>query len=115
MYFPDDAEQCYARVSVLADGVKCQEYNASWDLQGGFKCYIALAPGQEITLLAELDMNSEHFELDTFADGVIRNYAQSTHNPANTHRKQVFEIPKGIYRVGRSLYRAPMVTSILPH
>ncbi|KAL8962935.1 MAG: hypothetical protein Q9183_005077 [Haloplaca sp. 2 TL-2023] len=60
-------------------------------------------------------MNSEHFELDTFADGVLRNYAQSTHNPANTHRKQVFEIPKGIYRIGRSLYRTPMVTSPLSH
>ncbi|KAL8734109.1 MAG: hypothetical protein Q9181_003298 [Wetmoreana brouardii] len=114
MRFEDKAAQCSATVTVLADGHECQEYNASGDEHANLKCYIPLLPGQTISVRVALDMTSEHFEVDLFTDGVIRNFWQSSRNTVNKHRSPSVEFTQGIYRIGRSLYRSPLSTVAIP-
>ncbi|KAL9594125.1 MAG: hypothetical protein Q9179_005542 [Wetmoreana sp. 5 TL-2023] len=114
MRFEDSAAGCFATVTVLVDGQECPEYNASCDEHGNLKCYIPLLPGQTISIRVALDMTSEHFEVDLFTDGVVRNFWQSTRNTVNKHRAPIVEFTQGIYRMGRSLYRSSLSTMAIP-
>lgn len=68
---------------------------------------------QEISVQVAMDMNSEHFEVDLFTDGVIRNFWQSTRNSVNKHRAPNVEFTQGIYKTMRSLYRSKMITATI--
>lgn len=78
------------------------------------QCYIPLMSEQTITVAVQLDMVSEHFEVDLFVDGVIRNFWQSTRNPVNKHRAPLVVFSQGIYKDTRSLYRSSMTTAAIP-
>ncbi|KAL8945951.1 MAG: hypothetical protein Q9222_007586 [Ikaeria aurantiellina] len=114
MHYLDDIAMCSANVTVLADGRECPEYMMKGDEQGNLSCYIPLMSEQTITVEIALDMTSEHFEVDLFTDGVIRNFWQSTRNTVNKHRAPKVTFHQGIYKDQRSLYRAEMVTSCIP-
>ncbi|KAL8714665.1 MAG: hypothetical protein Q9220_001614 [cf. Caloplaca sp. 1 TL-2023] len=114
MRFQDEPANCSATVTVLADGRECPEYMMKHDEQGNISCYIPLMSDQTITVEIALDMTAEHFEVDLFTDGVIRNFWQSTRNTVNKHRAPKVTFHQGIYRDQRSLYRADMVTGCLP-
>ncbi|KAL8905215.1 MAG: hypothetical protein Q9207_002770 [Kuettlingeria erythrocarpa] len=110
MRFEDRIAQCSATVTVLADGRECPEYSIGGDEHGNLKCYIPLMPDQVISVQVQMDMTSEHFEVDLFTDGVIRNFWQSTRNSVNKHRAPNVEFTQGIYKALRSLYRSTMTT-----
>ncbi|KAL8994014.1 MAG: hypothetical protein Q9169_005913 [Polycauliona sp. 2 TL-2023] len=69
---------------------------------------------QVITVDVELDMVSEHFEVDLFVDGVIRNFWQSTRNAVNKHRAPSVGFTQGIHKDTRSMYRSDMITAAIP-
>ncbi|KAL8932332.1 MAG: hypothetical protein Q9211_006374, partial [Gyalolechia sp. 1 TL-2023] len=114
MRFVDNVAQCTAQVTILADGRECPEYSITGDEHGNLKCYIPLMSDQEISVQVAMDMNSEHFEVDLFTDGVIRNFWQSTRNSVNKHRAPNVEFTQGIYKTHRSLYRSNMSTAVIP-
>ncbi|KAL9597794.1 MAG: hypothetical protein Q9219_004921 [cf. Caloplaca sp. 3 TL-2023] len=120
MHFVDNADdvekdaRCSARVTILADGRECPEYCITGDIHGNLKCYIPLMSDQNISVQVAMNMNSEHFEVDFFADGVIRNFWQSTRNPVNKHRAPSVEFTQGIYKTMRSLFRSNMTTVPIP-
>lgn len=114
MRFVDNIAQCTVQVTVLADGRECPEYSITGDEHGNLQCYIPLMSDQEISVQVSMDMNAEHFEVDLFADGVIRNFWQSTRNSVNKHRAPNVEFTQGIYKAHRSLYRSNMSTSLIP-
>lgn len=110
MRFVDSIAQCSATVTILADGRECPEYSIVGDEHGNLKCYTPLMPDQVISVQVAMDMTSEHFEVDLFTDGVIRNFWQSTRNSVNKHRAPSVEFTQGIYKSMRSLYRSNMTT-----
>ncbi|KAL8936976.1 MAG: hypothetical protein Q9216_004653 [Gyalolechia sp. 2 TL-2023] len=114
MRFVDNIAQCTAQVTILADGRECPEYSITGDEHGNLKCYIPLMSDQQIAVQVAMDMNAEHFEVDLFTDGVLRNFWQSTHNSVNKHRAPNVEFTQGIYRTHRSLYRSNMSTAVIP-
>ncbi|KAI4097482.1 MAG: hypothetical protein LQ344_000214 [Seirophora lacunosa] len=114
MRFVDSIAQCNATVTILADGRECPEYSIVGDEHGNLKCYIPLMPDQVISVQVAMDMTSEHFEVDLFTDGVIRNFWQSTRNSVNKHRAPSVEFTQGIYKYMRSLYRSSMTTTSIP-
>ncbi|KAL8739720.1 MAG: hypothetical protein Q9190_007505, partial [Brigantiaea leucoxantha] len=59
-------------------------------------------------------MDSPHFEADIFADGVLRNFWQSSRNKVNTRRSPDIEFTQGIHKFCRSTYRSQMVTALVP-
>ena len=114
MRFVDNIAQCTAQVTILADGRECPEYCITGDEHGNLKCYIPLMADQDISVQVAMDMDSEHFEVDLFADGVIRNFWQSTRNSVNKHRAPSVEFTQGVYKESRSLYRSKMTTGVIP-
>ena len=115
MRLEDTISKCSASVTILADGRECPEYDIKGDETGNLCCYIPLMSDQVISVQISLDMTSEHFEVDLFTDGVIRNFWQSTRNAVNRHRAPNVEFTQGIYKDGRSLYRANMTTIDIPN
>ncbi|KAL8695021.1 MAG: hypothetical protein Q9224_003461 [Gallowayella concinna] len=105
MRFFDSISKCNAAVKILADGQECPQYDISGDEHGNMTCYIPLMSEQVITVDVALDMVSEHFEVDFFVDGVIRNFWQSTRNSVNKHRAPIVGFTQGIYKDTRSMYR----------
>lgn len=114
MRFVDSIAQCSAQVTVLADGREVPEYCIGADEHGNLNCYIPLMPDQVISVEVAMDMISEHFEVDFFTDGVIRNFWQSTRNSVNKHRAPNVGFTQGIYKSLRSLYRSTMTTAAIP-
>ena len=114
MRFSDSIAKCHATVKVMADGNDCPQYKITGDEHGNMQCYIPLMSEQSITAEIQLDMVSEHFEVDFFVDGVIRNFWQSTRNSVNKHRAPTVAFTQGIYKDTRSLYRSDMITAAIP-
>ncbi|KAL8773157.1 MAG: hypothetical protein Q9209_001833 [Squamulea sp. 1 TL-2023] len=114
MRFSDHIAKCHATVKIMADGHECPQYNITGDEHGNMQCYIPLMSDQVITAEVALDMVSEHFEVDLFVDGVIRNFWQSTRNTVNKHRAPIVGFTQGIYRDTRSMYRSDMMTVAIP-
>ncbi|KAL8815244.1 MAG: hypothetical protein Q9223_005603 [Gallowayella weberi] len=114
MRFLDSISKCNAAVKVLADGQECPQYNIIGDEHGNMTCYIPLMSEQMITVDVALDMVSEHFEVDFFVDGVIRNFWQSTRNSVNKHRAPTVSFTQGIYKDTRSMYRSETITTPIP-
>lgn len=114
MRFVDSIAQCTVTVLVLADGREVPEYSIDGDEHGNLMCYIPLMPDQVISVQVVMDMTSEHFEVDLFTDGVVRNFWQSTRNSVNKHRAPNVEFTQGIYKSMRSLYRSTMTTTSIP-
>ena len=114
MRFSDHIASCHATVKITADGHECPQYNIMGDEHGNMLCYIPLMSEQVVTVEVALDMVSEHFEVDLFVDGVIRNFWQSTRNTVNKHRAPIVGFTQGIYKDTRSMYRSEMVTVALP-
>ncbi|KAL8794788.1 MAG: hypothetical protein Q9182_007594 [Xanthomendoza sp. 2 TL-2023] len=110
----DSISKCKATVTVLADGQECPQYNISGDEHGNMTCYIPLMSEQFITVDVALDMVSEHFEVDFFLDGVIRNFWQSTRNSVNKHRAPIVGFTEGIYKNTRSMYRGEIIATPIP-
>ncbi|KAL9612814.1 MAG: hypothetical protein Q9167_002597 [Letrouitia subvulpina] len=111
MRYQDDVSNCSATVTVFADDHQCPEYKSTHDENANLTCYIPLIVGQVISVQISMKMDSPHFEADVFADGVIRNYWQSTRNKVNTRRAPNVEFTQGIYKVARSMYRSNMVVA----
>ncbi|KAL9047398.1 MAG: hypothetical protein Q9214_000012 [Letrouitia sp. 1 TL-2023] len=111
MRYQDDVSNCSASVTVFADDHECPEYDMDHDENANPTCYIPLIVGQVISVQVSMKMDSSHFEADVFADGVIRNYWQSTRNKVNTRRAPQVEFTQGIYKVGRSMFRSNMVVA----
>lgn len=114
MRFSDNIAKCHVTVKIMADGHECPQYNITGDEHGNMQCYIPLMSEQVITAEVELDMVSEHFEVDLFVDGVIRNFWQSTRNSVNKHRAPIVGFTQGIYKDTRSMYRSDMTTAVIP-
>ena len=114
MRFSDSIAKCHATVKITADENDCPQYKITGDEHGNMQCYIPLLPEQTITAEVQLDMVSEHFEVDFFVDGVIRNFWQSTRNSVNKHRAPIVAFSQGIYKDTRSLYRSSMTTAAIP-
>lgn len=114
MYFEDLPSQCYATVTILANGIECREYNITSDEQGELHCYVNFQPQQTITIRVALDMTSECFDVDFLADGVIRNYWQSSRRSLNLRLAETFLIAEAIFRKENRLYRCPSTTMPLP-
>ncbi|KAI4226269.1 MAG: hypothetical protein L6R36_003310 [Xanthoria steineri] len=114
MRFSDNIAKCHVTVKIMADGHECPQYNITGDEHGNMQCYIPLMSEQVITAEVELDMVSEHFEVDLFVDGVIRNFWQSTRNSVNKHRAPIVGFTQGIYKDTRSMYRSDMTTAAIP-
>lgn len=114
MRFSDHIAKCHATVKIMADGHECPQYKITGDEHGNMQCYIPLMSEQVITAEVELDMVSEHFEVDLFIDGVIRNFWQSTRNSVNKHRAPIVGFTQGIYKDTRSMYRSDMITAAIP-
>lgn len=64
MRFEDNYTQCFAMVTVLADGQECPEYSTWCDEHDNTGCWIPFTPGQFISVEVALDITSEHFEVD---------------------------------------------------
>lgn len=109
MRYQDDVSNCSATVRVFADDHECPEYDVDHDDNANLTCYIPLIEGQVISVQVSMAMDSPHFEADVFADGVIRNYWQSTRNKVNTRRAPMVEFTEGYYKVARSMFRSNMV------
>ncbi|KAL8909155.1 MAG: hypothetical protein Q9171_005160 [Xanthocarpia ochracea] len=114
MRFSDHIANCHATVKITADGHECPQYNIMGDEHGNMLCYIPLMSEQVVTVEVALDMVSEHFEVDLFVDGVVRNFWQSTRNTVNKHRAPIVGFTQGIYKDTRSMYRSDMVTVAIP-
>ncbi|KAL8672961.1 MAG: hypothetical protein Q9168_002594 [Polycauliona sp. 1 TL-2023] len=98
----------------MADGHECPQYKITGDEHGNMQCYIPLMSEQVITIDVDLDMVSEHFEVDLFVDGVIRNFWQSTRNSVNKHRAPSVSFTQAIHKDTRSMYRSDMITAGIP-
>ncbi|KAL8850058.1 MAG: hypothetical protein Q9221_004984 [Calogaya cf. arnoldii] len=114
MRFSDHIAKCHATVKIMANGNECPQYKITGDEHGNMQCYIPLMSEQVITAEVQLDMVSEHFEIDFFVDGVIRNFWQSTRNSVNKHRAPTVGFTQGIYKDTRSMYRSDMITAAIP-
>ncbi|KAI4280469.1 MAG: hypothetical protein L6R38_004444 [Xanthoria sp. 2 TBL-2021] len=114
MRFSDHIAKCHATVKIMADGHECPQYKITGDEHGNMQCYIPLMSEQVVTAEVQLDMVSEHFEVDLFVDGVIRNFWQSTRNSVNKHRAPIVGFTQGIYKDTRSMYRSDMITAAIP-
>lgn len=111
MYFEDLASQCYATVTVLADGIECPEYSITSDGQGHLHCYVNLKPDQILTIRVVLDMTAKLFLIDCLADGVIRNNWHSSIKPVNPHRAETIFITEAIVKSQQKMYRCPLTTT----
>ncbi|KAL8764443.1 MAG: hypothetical protein Q9194_007089 [Teloschistes cf. exilis] len=111
MYFEDLASQCYATVTVLADGIECPEYSITSDGQGHLHCCVNLKPDQILTIRVALDMTAELFLVDFLADGVIRNNWHSSIKPVNPHRAETIFITEAIVKSQHKMYRCPLTTT----
>ncbi|KAI4157911.1 MAG: hypothetical protein LQ342_007916 [Letrouitia transgressa] len=111
MRYQDDISDCSATATVFADDHECPEYDVDHDENANLTCYIPLIVGQVISVQISMKMDSPHFEADVFADGVIRNYWQSTRNKVNTRRAPKVEFTQGIYKIARSMFRSNMVVA----
>ena len=109
MQYTDTSSNCSALVYIKSKSDQRLSEHGLTTVDNVKQCFIAVQPGEYLTVYCEVDLGSEENQVDLIVDGILRDSIYHKASKLNNKKTLIFQY--GMHKVERKTWRGELIVS----